>query len=80
MSNLLSVTVECYAGHRGEQAPRRFTLAGCRINVAGVLDCWLEPEHRYFKVRGDDGGTYVLRHDEGTGAWHCQLVATAYPR
>ena len=77
MSDPLSVTVECYAGHRGEQTPRCFTLAGRTINVASVLDCWLAPDHRYFKVRGADGGTYVLRHDEGTSTWELTLFARA---
>ena len=33
----LEVGVECYAGHRGEETPRRFTL-GRIIEVAEVLD------------------------------------------
>jgi len=76
MSERLSVTVECYAG-RGEQTPRRFTLAGRTIGVADVVESWLAPDHRYFKVRGADGGTYVLRHDEETGVWELTLFARA---
>ena len=34
---LLSVNVECYAGHRGEQTPRTLTLGDRRIAVAEVL-------------------------------------------
>jgi hypothetical protein len=35
---LLSVGVECYAGHRGEQTPRTLILGDRRIAVAEVLD------------------------------------------
>jgi hypothetical protein len=42
----LEVRVECYAGHCGEQ-----TFDGRTIAVAEVLDSWLVPDHRYFKVR-----------------------------
>jgi len=51
-----TIRVECYAGHRGEEAPQRFFLGERRIEVAEIVDRWLDPAHRYFKVRGDDGG------------------------
>ena len=51
---LLAVTVECYAGYRGEETPRRFALAGTTIEVAEVVDRWLAPDHRYFTVLDGD--------------------------
>lgn len=61
--------VECYAGYRGEQTPRRFTLGNRRVEISEVLDRWLAPDHRYFKVRGGDGACYVLRHAVEDGSW-----------
>jgi hypothetical protein len=52
--------------------PRRFTL-GRTIEVAAVLDAWLAPDHRYFKVRGDDGACYILRNDALTGRWELTM-------
>ena len=54
--------VECYAGYRGEETPRRFYLGKRCVEVVDVLDRWLDPAHRYFKLRGDDNGIYILRH------------------
>ena len=68
----LEVGVECYAGHRGEETPRRFTL-GQTIEVAEVLDAWLAPDHRYFKVRGDNAACYILRNDVLTGRWELTM-------
>jgi hypothetical protein len=65
----LRVAVECYAGYRGEETPRRFRLGARRIEVLDVLDRWLDFEHRYFKLRGDDGALYILRHDAEPGVW-----------
>jgi len=65
----VSVRVECYAGYRGEETPRRFSLGERQVEVDEVVDRWLTPDHRYFKVRGDDGGVYVLRHDAVLGRW-----------
>ncbi len=69
----LEIRVECYAGHRGEETPRRFYLANRCIEVSEVLDRWLDPRHRYFKVRDDDGSRYILRHDAVAGVWELTL-------
>jgi hypothetical protein len=70
---LLTVGVECYAGHRGEQTPRTLILGDRRIAVVEVLDAWLAPDHRYFKVRGADGDTYLVRHDEPSDIWELTM-------
>jgi hypothetical protein len=67
------VRVECYAGHRAEESPRRFFIGKRAIEVIEIIDRWLGPNHRYFKVRGDDGGSYLLRNDQDTGSWEMTL-------
>jgi hypothetical protein len=64
-----TVKVECSAGHRGELTPRRFSFGHRPIEVAEVLDAWLAPDHRYFKVRGNDRACYILRNDVVAGRW-----------
>jgi hypothetical protein len=66
------IDVECYAGYRGEEEPRRFVHQGIRTEVAEILDRWLDPSHRYFKVRGEDGSVSMLRHDVASGEWELQ--------
>ena len=61
--------VQCYAGHRGEETPRVLRIDGRTVNVVEVLDAWLAPDHRYFKLKGDDGDTYIVRHDSVKGTW-----------
>ena len=65
----MNIRVECHAGYRGEGEPRAFTLGERRFAVLEILDRWLDPEHRYFKVRVDDGRMFVLRHDTSSGQW-----------
>lgn len=65
----MQIRVECYAGYRGEETPRRFFLYERAVEVNEVIDRWLAPDHRYFKVRGSDGSVYILRHDEATQEW-----------
>jgi hypothetical protein len=67
------VQVQCYAGHRGEQTPRRIAFDKRSVDLVGPLDSWLAWDHRYFKMRGADGATYILRHDEPSGRWEITL-------
>ena len=67
------IGVECYAGYRGEETPRRVWIGERPVEVTEVLDRWLAPGHRYFKLRGDDGGVYIVRHDSAAGRWELTL-------
>ncbi len=70
---MFRIRVECYAGYRGEEAPRRFFLGERKVEVVEILDRWLSPDHRYFKLRGEDGGLYIIRHDTESDAWELTL-------
>ncbi len=70
----LRLRVECYAGYRGEETPRCLYLAERRIEVKEVLDRWLGPDHRYFKLRGEDEVIYLLRHNQRSGEWELTLL------
>jgi hypothetical protein len=71
------VRVECHAGHRGEETPRRLSFDKRSVGLVEVLDCWLGVDHRYFKMLGDDGATYILRHDTARGRWELTMYAAA---
>ena len=69
----LQIRVESYAGHRSDETPRRFFIGDRRVEVIDVLDRWLAPEQRYFKLRGDDDGVYILCHDVVRDHWELRL-------
>ena len=71
----MQLKVQCYAGYRGEETPRRFCLGQRRVEVVEVIDRWIAPDHRYFKLRGDDGNTYILRHDPHRDLWELTVFA-----
>jgi hypothetical protein len=70
---LLEIHVECYSGYMAEETPRRLLLGRRRVEVVEVLDRWLAPDHRYFKIEGDDGGVYILRHDVAAQRWKLMM-------
>lgn len=75
----MSIRVECCAGYRGEQEPRTFWLGERRFEVVELLDRWLHPAHRYFKVKVDDGRIFVLRHDTSSGEWDLAALVGPVP-
>ena len=68
VSDALAVAVDCYAGARGDETPRRFTRGDQLVEILAVVDQWRAPDHRYFRVR-TAGETYTLREDVTSGGW-----------
>ena len=65
----MKIRVECYSGYRGEETPRKIWLGNRKIEVKEIQDRWLSPNHRYFKIHGNDNAVYILRHDPELGEW-----------
>ncbi|MDH5298923.1 MAG: hypothetical protein OEV91_07885 [Desulfobulbaceae bacterium] len=72
----IDLRVDCEAGYGGEETPCRFHLHQRCRQVNELLDRWLNNAgDRHFKVKGDDGGLYVLRHEVATDRWELVLYA-----
>jgi hypothetical protein len=67
----MQVQVECYSAYKAEERPVRFRIDAHDYRVEEVLDQWYAPEAISFKVRADDGNTYILRRRASVpgGAW-----------
>jgi hypothetical protein len=39
------------------------------VEVAEVVDRWLEPDYRYFRVKGANGKIYLLRYKTTRDSW-----------
>jgi hypothetical protein len=73
---LVPIQVECYAGAKADETPRRFIWAEKPIEVGEVLDRWYQVESQpewpradYFKVWGLDQTEYLLKHDLESDEW-----------
>ncbi|MBI3918396.1 MAG: hypothetical protein HY322_15485 [Betaproteobacteria bacterium] len=69
----LAIRVECYAGHRSAETLLRFHLGERKVEILDVVDRRLGPDHRYFKVKGDDGGTYIVRYHVPSDRWELTI-------
>lgn len=74
-NDVFTLKVECYSGYRGEELPRRLFLNQREIRVKEILDRWLAPDHRYFKLSGENGNVYIVRHDVASGRWELAMFA-----
>jgi len=75
MESLL-IEIQCYAGYKADETPRRFRLEQHWIEVEEVVDRWqqvkglaMSPRADYFKVRSRGGLLYVLKHDLDASQW-----------
>ena len=56
----ISLHVETYCGYRSDERPTRFTLGTRPHEIASIEDQWREPEGEYYKVRIEDGRSFIL--------------------
>ena len=63
----MRIDVVCAVGRAAE--PQRFVLGEHTIDIEALLDRWYGATVDYFRVRGDDGDTYVLKHVRPFGRW-----------
>jgi hypothetical protein len=65
----MALRVEASTGPNGDPEPTVVWFGARRVGVRAVVDRWFAPATRWFRVDGDDGQLYVLRHDEASGEW-----------
>lgn len=75
-TDLAHVTVDAYAGYKGEETPRAFTLEGRRLLVSEIVAQWYTETHSYFWVRASDHHRYVLRCDLDNISWELVMCET----
>jgi hypothetical protein len=62
----------------GRELPVAFDFLGRRVKITAIIDQWFGADHRYCKVKGDDGAVYILRVVEHSCYW--QLTLFSSPR
>ena len=63
------IVVDGRPGHGGEPVPRALHFGLANVAVKALVDNWAGRDHRYFKLVGEDGATYIVRHVLPSGLW-----------
>lgn len=72
----MALQVKTYSGYKADERPIAFEIDGRSYEVTELVDRWYGPDYEYFRVRADDGNTYILRYDLSDRTWSL----TAYRR
>lgn len=64
-----AIEVDCQPGHAGEPVPHVLHFGQACLAVKALVDSWSGHDHHYFKLLGEDGATYIVRHDLPTDRW-----------
>ncbi len=73
------IEVIAYSGYREEEAPRTILFHGERIEVAEILERWIEERSedrsrkRFFKIKGSDRAIHLIYYDEEVMEWFCRV-------
>jgi hypothetical protein len=74
---LTPLQVECTAGYKADEAPRRLLWEGTWLEVVEVVDRWHQatgnpewPMADDFKVLAADHHEYLLKHDRESDDWY----------
>lgn len=62
------IKVDCLPGG-GEPTPHTLHFGQSSVAVKELVDGWGGRDHHYFKLLGEDGATYIVRHDQPSGLW-----------
>ena len=65
----MTVEVQCYAGRKADERPVRFRVGDRDYMVEEIVEQWYGPDASFYKVRADDHGLYLLRHEMSADAW-----------
>ena len=65
----MKIIVKCDSGYRADETPKSILFDTLVVEVKEILDRWISPDHRYFKLLGDDKALYILRQETATMEW-----------
>ena len=65
----MQIRVEAYFGFKANERPIKFWIGDRMFFVEAVEEQWRGIDATYFRVRADDGNTYVLSYIDAEDAW-----------
>jgi hypothetical protein len=65
----MNIRVECYSGYKVNERPIKFWIDENVLFVDAIEDQWRGADATFFRVRADDGNTYVISYNETANVW-----------
>jgi len=74
MTKKIVLKVETYSGYKADERPVSFALHDKVFKVKECIDQWYGEGYAYFKVKADDGCTYIMRHHMDNDQWELIMM------
>ena len=71
----MKIQVDCYSGFRGEERPKRFWIRSKKIEIKQIIDQWVSPDHRHFKILGNDSSLYTIEFEPASATWELSFFS-----
>lgn len=68
------IKVDSYSGYKADERPLSITIGENTIKVTDLLDRWYGEDHEYFKLKAEDGCTYIIRRDLKLDEWELIMM------
>lgn len=65
----MKIIVKCNSGYRADETPKSIRFDSLVVEIKEIQDRWISPDHRYFKVLGDDQAVYIIRQETASSQW-----------
>ena len=70
----MTIKVQCYSGRKADERPIRFRIDSRDYMIEEIVEQWYGPADSFYRVRADDGKTYLLRYHRTDGTWSIESV------
>ena len=68
------IKVETYSGYKASERPISFSIGERALRVEEILDRWYGKDYEYFKLKADDGCTYIIRYNRAKDEWELTMM------
>ena len=68
------IKVEAYSGYKADERPLSFAIGERVFRVEEILDRWYGEDYEYFKLKADDGCTYIIRYNRAEDEWELTMM------
>jgi len=76
MKDLFEIKVECHAGYKESEYPKKIYWDDFCFEIEEILDRWYQgdlnpefPQANYFKVLASNQKNFILKHETKTDRW-----------
>ena len=68
------ITVKAYSGYKANERPLSFSMGEQVYVIEEIVDRWYGEDDDYFKVKADDGYTYIIRYHRSEDFWDLVMM------